>query len=60
MKNKSKNKSGLFRTLAKITSSSETVAPPNLKAGLSSAASTSEGVAIVQDLMNNADDLLRE
>lgn len=59
MKNKNQKK-GFFRTLAKITSSSAAVTPPNFKAGLYSAASTSEGIAQVQDLMNNADDLLRE
>lgn len=59
MNNKSSNKkSGLFRTLAKLTSSSAAVAPPNLKTGFTSAASTSEGIAQTQDFFNQLDELL--
>lgn len=59
MNNKSLNKNqGFFRTLAKLTSSSAAAAPPNLKAGLSSAALTSEVAGQTQDFFNQLDELI--
>lgn len=57
MKNKNQKK-GFFRELSKITSSSAAVAPPNLKAGLYSAASTSEVAGQTQDFFNHLDELI--
>lgn len=61
MKNKNGNeKTGIFRNLAKLTSSSAAVAPPDLKCVLSSAALTSEAIGQTQDFLNQLDELIEE
>jgi hypothetical protein len=59
--NKDRNP-GLFKTLAKISHTAATVAPISLplKAVLTSSASTSEGIAQLQDCANELDALLEQ
>lgn len=55
-----KQKPNLFKTLSKLTATSATVAPPDLKVVLGSTALTSEGIGRVQDCINDLDNLLEK